>query len=70
MSTTLAERVASLETKVEIMSTEQRMLINKIDDLLALRNRGLGMLMLVSGLLGTSFVGLIGGFAGWFRGGH
>jgi hypothetical protein len=68
VSTTVAERVSALETKVDIVREEQREMMKKIDDLLALRNRGLGMLMLVSGLLGTSFLGLIGGFAGWFKG--
>ena len=41
---------------------------NKLDDLLALRNKGAGVFWLVSGLLGSAVIGTIFQFISWFRG--
>jgi hypothetical protein len=64
---TLAERVAALEVKVELMHSEQREISGKLDELLALRNQGLGMLMLVSAVIGTGILGMASVIVGWFR---
>lgn len=72
MSTTLEERLARLEVEMEQVFSfqadhkHQTALINqKLDDLLALRNRGLGAFWLASLLVGTSIVGTVLAFLGY-----
>lgn len=54
-------RLAALERAVDGID-------NKMDDLLALRNRGVGVFWLVSGLLGTGIVGMFFQLISWIRG--
>lgn len=56
---TQAERITALETEVSYMREEQREMCKKIDELLALRNKGAGVFWLASLLFGTSIAGLI-----------
>jgi hypothetical protein len=61
------ERIAILETMVADMRTTQSSIETKLDDLLALRNRGIGAFWLASGLLGTGIIGALGAIFGWFK---
>lgn len=66
--TTQAERIAALEVRVSDMLKQQQEISNKIDDLLAIRNKGLGAFWLASGLLGTGIVGVIVQIISWMKG--
>lgn len=61
-------RLGSLERKVDDLDGKIEKLDGKIDELLALRNQGLGVFWLVSGLLGTGIVGMFFQLTSWFRG--
>ncbi len=56
---TQAERIAALEVQVSDMQKQQQQINDKLDELLALRNKGIGAFWLSSGLLGTGIVGFI-----------
>lgn len=64
---TQAERLAALETSYALLSVQVQNIDSKLDDLLALRNRGLGAFWLASALLGTSFIGFVTMMVGWFH---
>lgn len=75
---TNAERIAQLETLVEVLRDEQRAHIlavkqesektnRKLDDLLMLRAKGVGAFWLASTLLGTGIVGMIVSIVEWFK---
>ncbi len=75
---TNAERIAQLETLVEVLRDEQRAHIlavkqesektnRKLDELLMLRAKGVGAFWLASTLLGTGIVGMIVSIVEWFR---
>ncbi len=64
---TQAERIAALEVRVSDMQRCQREINDKLDQLLALRNKGIGAFWISSGLLGTGIVGFIVQFVGWIR---
>lgn len=64
---TQAERLAALETSSALLSVQVQNIDAKLDNLLALRDRGLGAFWLASALLGTSFVGFITMMLGWFH---
>ncbi len=64
---TQAERIAALEVRVSDMQRSQQEINNKLDELLALRNKGIGAFWLSSGLLGTGIVGFIVQFIEWIR---
>ena len=55
----LGERVATLETKLELITTELTEIKEKLDELLTLKHKGLGALGLVSVLVGSGVIGLI-----------
>lgn len=52
-----AERLAVLETKVEAMERSLNGMDGKLDDLLALRHKGIGVFWLASALTGTGIIG-------------
>jgi hypothetical protein len=79
LPTTQNERLAVVETQVTELrkafeehkdhTNEEFDNVNKkLDDLLALRNKGAGVFWLVSGLLGTGIVGMVFQLISWFRG--
>jgi len=66
-SITQVERIAALEVQVSDMQKQQQQIHDKLDELLALRNKGLGAFWLSSGLLGTGIVGFIVQLVDWIR---
>lgn len=64
---TQAERIAALEVRVSDMQKQQQEINNKLDELLAMRNKGIGAFWLASGLLGTGIVGFIVQLIEWIR---
>lgn len=64
---TQAERIAALEVRVSDMQKQQQQINDKLDELLALRNKGIGAFWLSSGLLGTGIVGFIVQLVEWIR---
>lgn len=67
---TTLERLAVLETKVSAAAENQEQMLEKLDSLLTLRNRGMGVFWLLSSLIGTGIVGYITEFVTYFRGPH
>lgn len=67
-SMTQAERITALETKVEQLTKDVQDMNQKLDDLLALRNKGVGAFWLASSLFGASLVGVLGLLISWFKG--
>lgn len=76
---TVEERVAVLEAKVDLLSVqvsahaeetrgEYRTLESKLDDLLALKNKGMGAIWLASALIGSGLIGLVSMFVNWMKG--
>lgn len=53
------ERVAILETKFENLEATLLAIEHKLDDLLVLKNKGMGALGLVSILIGSGVLGLV-----------
>lgn len=75
---TQAERISSLEAQVANMRAEQlaaqiatskthQDMNGKLDELIALRNKGAGVFWLISIILGTSVIGLATWVASWFK---
>ena len=64
---TQAERIAALEVRVSDMQKTQQETNEKLDELLAMRNKGIGAFWLASTLLGTGIVGFIVQFIDWWR---
>lgn len=61
------ERIAVLETKVEDLSEKVDTLAQTNRDLVAALNKGKGVLATISFLLGSSLIGAVGTFMGWFK---
>lgn len=61
------ERIAVLETKVEELSDKVDDLAQTNRDLVAALNKGKGVLATISFLLGSSLIGAVGTFMGWFK---
>lgn len=77
--TTMGERMAVVETEVKELkqqftdhqsytSREFADINNKLDDLLALRNKGAGVFWLISSLIGAGIVGGAFQFLEWVKG--
>lgn len=66
--TTQAERIAALEVRVETLAEKVEAMNHKLDDLLAIKNKGVGVFWLSSALFGTSIVGAATAFTQWLRG--
>ena len=64
---TQAERIAALEVRVADVQKNQQEINDKLDELLAMRNKGIGAFWLASTLLGTGIVGFIVQFIDWWR---
>lgn len=76
---TVEERIAVLETKVSLLSAqvvshaeetrnEYSSLSAKLDDILALKNKGMGAVWLASALIGSGIIGLVSMAINWLRG--
>ena len=63
-----AERLALLEYKDELREAKLEEIGDKLDELLALRQKGMGAFWLASSLLGTGIVGAILMCINYFRG--
>ena len=64
---TVPERLTKLETNYENIQTEVREANQKLDSLLALRNKGLGAFWLASFLTGTGIIGVFEFIRGHFH---
>ena len=62
-----AERLALLEYKDELREKQLTEINEKLDELLALRQKGMGAFWLASSLLGTGIVGAILMFVNYIR---
>lgn len=56
---TQAERISALEVRVSEIQKQQQEINNKLDELLGLRNKGVGAFWLASALLGTVIVSFL-----------
>lgn len=65
---TEAERLALLEYKDELREAKLEEIDNKLDELLALRQKGMGAFWLASSLLGTGIIGAIFMVVQYFKG--
>lgn len=65
---TEAERIASLETLVDIIREEQKETNRKLDELLTLRNKGAGIFWLITILVGTGIFGILSNILTWAKG--
>lgn len=61
------ERIMALEVRVAEMQVQQREINDKLDTLLAIRNKGLGAFWLASTLLGTGIVGFVVQIISWWK---
>jgi hypothetical protein len=61
------ERIAILETQVRQFKESQTEIINKLDDLMALKQTGIGAFWLASGLAGLVFMMFGSVITGWFK---
>lgn len=66
--TTDVERLASLETRMEAAEERDKEILSKLDDLLALKNKGMGAFWLASILIGAIFTGIVSFVSDYFRG--
>lgn len=64
---TQAERITALEVQVGDCRSEIRELGNKIDELLALKNKGMGAFWLASIIIGGVFTGLVTLVSDWIK---
>lgn len=64
---TQAERITALEVRVSDLLKTQQETNDKLDELLAMRNKGIGAFWLASTLLGTGIVGFIVQLISWWR---
>lgn len=65
---TQAERITALEVKVAENNEAIGKLTDKIEDLLALRNKGMGVFWLFSTIFGSGIIGLVITIVQWIKG--
>lgn len=68
MAGTQAERITALEIQMAHVLAESQSMSKKLDELLGLRNRGIGAFWLASALAGTGIIGLAVSLVDWFKG--
>lgn len=61
-------RLSVLEYKVSLLQDQSTKVEAKLDELLALRQKGMGAFWLASSLLGTGIIGLVFTLVSWMRG--
>lgn len=59
------ERITALEVRVSDLQKGQQEIKQKLDDLLAMRYKGIGAFWLASTLVGTGIVGFVTNFFQW-----
>jgi hypothetical protein len=62
-----AERITALEVEVENLKELVTSGNEKLDELLSLRNKGIGAFWLASGILGTGIIGFITAAIDWIK---
>jgi len=62
------ERILLLEYKDKLREEKLERIDRKLDDLLALRQKGIGAFWVASSLLGTGIVGALSLVIDWFKG--
>lgn len=67
-STAEAERVRTIEVKQEELASSIASMDAKLDELLALKNKGMGAFWLASILIGAAFTGIVTFVTSWFHG--
>lgn len=65
---TPGERMASLEVRLEQLEHKVDKMDAKLDDLLALRYKGMGAFWLASTIVGTGVIGFLWQAFHWFKG--
>lgn len=68
--TTQLERIARLEKSVQIIEDQQKEILDKLEELLTLKNKGVGAFWLASTVVGTSIVGFVYSVLSWLKGVH
>lgn len=63
-----AERITALEVTVASQNVKLDAMSDKLDELLTLKNRGVGAFWLASTLVGTGIIGAVLGFIDWLKG--
>lgn len=63
-----SERITLLEYKLELQGNALSEIDRKLDELMALRQKGLGAFWLASSILGTGIVGAVALLVNWFKG--
>lgn len=61
------ERITILETKFQQFEKDQLEIKEKLDELLVLRNKGMGAFWLAASLLGTGIVGAVVSFIQYLK---
>lgn len=64
------ERIAKIETDVKHLAEQNKMIIEKLEALLAFKHKGLGALSLVTAILGTSILGAVYTVIEWIKSSH
>jgi hypothetical protein len=68
---TILERLATLEAQQKATNTRQQEILDKLDELLGLRNKGVGAFWVISAITGTGLIGLLLSILEWLKGaGH
>lgn len=62
-----SERIAALEVRVENLLEAQEETNKKLDDLLAIKYKGIGAFWLGSAIVGTGIIGLFTELSKWFH---
>lgn len=68
LETEVKQLKAELETKTKELKADQTKIMSKLDELLELRHKGVGVFWLASSLLGTGIIGAVMTFIHWIRG--
>lgn len=64
---TQGERIMALEVEVKQLKEDVQSMNGKLDDLLALRNKGAGAFWLASALFGTTLIGVVAVILNWIK---
>lgn len=68
MAETQGERIATLEEKEKVIEQRLTDIDKKLDDIISLKNKGLGAFWLASALIGTGITTFVTNLIDWFRG--
>ena len=69
-TTDQAERLAVLETRFDQLMADNNDIKSKLDELLELKQKGLGAFWLIGLVVGTGILGLSAALTGFFQRGH